>query len=138
MDVFGPLPSGEYLFVLTDVYSRYPAAEIVRSTSVSSVIPKMDKIFPMFRIPVKLKSDNGPPMNGDDFSRYILTLGRDFKPCNTKWSKGNAQVERIMQPLGKVIRAAQVEHRNWRQKIQRFLLNYGRHPHDGQFEPKML
>ena len=63
-------------------------------------------------------------MNVDDFSRYMLTLGMDFKPCTPKWPKRNAQVERIMQPLGKVIRAAQVEHRNWRQEIQRFLLNH--------------
>ena len=89
----------------------------------------MDKIFAMFGIPVKLKSDNGPPMNGDDFSRYMHTLGIDFKPCTPKWPEGNAQVERIMQPLGKVIRAAQVEHRNWRQEIQRFLLNYRSTPH---------
>ena len=129
MDFFGPLPSGEYLLVLIDAYSRYPAVEIVQSTSASSVIPKMDKIFAMFGIPVKLKSDNGPPMNGDDFSRYMHTLGIDFKPCTPKWPKGNAQVERIMQPLGKVIRAAQVEHRNWRQEIQRFLLNYRSTPH---------
>ena len=89
----------------------------------------MDKIFAMFGIPVKLKSDNGPPMNGDDFSRYMHTLGIDFKPCTPKCPKGNAQVERIMQPLGKVICAAQVEHRNWRQEIQRFLLNYRSTPH---------
>ena len=53
MDCFGPLPSGEYLLVLIDAYSRYPAVEIVQSTSASSVIPKMDKIFAMFGIQVR-------------------------------------------------------------------------------------
>ena len=129
MDFFGPLPSGEYLLVLIDVYSRYPAVEIVRSTSASSVIPKIDKIFAMFGKHVKLTSGYGPPMNGEDFSRFMLILGIDLKPCTPKWSKGNAKVERIMQPLGKVIRAGQVEHRNWRQEIQRFLLNYRSAPH---------
>ena len=117
MDFFGPLRSGEYLLVLIDAYSRYPAVEIVRSTSASSVIPKMDKILAMFGIPVKLKSDNGPQMNEDDFFRYKLTLGIDFmaqEKCT------------IIQPLGKVI---QVEHRNWRQEIQRFQLNYRSTPH---------
>ena len=89
----------------------------------------MDKIFAMFGIPAKLRSDNGPPMNRDDFSRYMLTFGIDFKPCTPKWPKRNAQVERIMQPLGEVIRAAQVDHRNWKQEIQRFLLNYWSTPY---------
>lgn len=44
-DFYGPLPSGEYLLVVTDRYSRYPEVEIVRSTKSSSVIPKFEKML---------------------------------------------------------------------------------------------
>ena len=42
VDFKGPLPSGEYLLVVTDRYSRFPEVEIVRSTKTSSAIPKLD------------------------------------------------------------------------------------------------
>ena len=45
LDFYGPLPSGEYLLVVIDRYSRIPEVEIVRSTKASTVIPKLDKIF---------------------------------------------------------------------------------------------
>eukprot|EP00794_Sanderia_malayensis_P011724 gene11724-12945_t len=35
MDVYGPLPSGEYLLVLIDRYCRYPEVEIIKSTRAS-------------------------------------------------------------------------------------------------------
>ena len=42
VDFKGPLPSGEYLLVVTDRYSRFPEVEIVRSTKTSIAIPKLD------------------------------------------------------------------------------------------------
>ena len=40
-DFYGPLPTGEYLLVVIDIYSRFPEVEIVRSTKASTVIPKL-------------------------------------------------------------------------------------------------
>ena len=67
IDFCGPLPSGEYLLVLIDRFSRYPEVEIVRSTKAACVIPKLDKIFTVHGIPYKIVSDNGPQFNGDEF-----------------------------------------------------------------------
>lgn len=47
IDLCGPLPTGEYLFVITDVYSRFPEVEIVSSMSAKAIIPKLDQIFPL-------------------------------------------------------------------------------------------
>lgn len=33
VDFYGPLPAGEYLFVIVDDYTRYPVVASVRSTS---------------------------------------------------------------------------------------------------------
>ncbi|XP_066918507.1 uncharacterized protein [Clytia hemisphaerica] len=59
-DLFGPLPSREYVLVIQCLYSRFPAVEIVSSTSATAVIPANDKILTNFGIPYKLGSDNGP------------------------------------------------------------------------------
>ncbi len=45
LDFYGPLPSGDYLLVVIDRYSRFPEVEIVKSTKASIVVPKWDKIL---------------------------------------------------------------------------------------------
>ena len=48
IDFCGPLPSGNYLFVMVDEYSRYPIVEIVKSVSVRYIIPILDKVISTF------------------------------------------------------------------------------------------
>ena len=60
--------TGEYLFVVVDGYSRYPEVEIIRSLSAKKVIPNFDAIFLRHGVPKVVKTDNGPPCNGDFFS----------------------------------------------------------------------
>ena len=62
MDFPVPFPSGDYLLVVIDEYSRFPEVEIVKSTSATSVIPKLDFIFARQGIPDELKTDNAPPL----------------------------------------------------------------------------
>ena len=57
-DFYGLLPSGEYVLIVIDCYSRYPEVEFVTSKKVSSVIPKFDKIFATHGIPVSMTTDN--------------------------------------------------------------------------------
>ena len=128
-DFYGPLPSGEYLLVVIDRYSRYPEVEIVRSTKAASVIPKLDKMFATHGIPETMTSDNGPPFNGDDYQRYLTALGINKNPSTPKWPQGNAEVERFNQPLGKALKTATIEGKVWQQEINRFLLQYRTTPH---------
>lgn len=44
-DFCGQFPSGEYLLVIMDNYSRFPVVEILTSTSARAAIPKFDKIL---------------------------------------------------------------------------------------------
>ena len=135
IDFFGPLPSGEYLLVVIDAYSRFPVVEITRSAATPAIIPILDKIFAMHGIPLTVKADGGPPFNGNDFKRYMETLGIDFPPPTPLWPQANGEVESFNRPLGKSIRAAEAEGRNWRQDIQRFLLAYRTTPHSSTNVP---
>ena len=129
VDFYGPLPTGEYLLVVVDRYSRFPAVEIVPSTKACTVIPKLDKIFAVHGIPTTLKSDNGPPFHGDEYRRYLTALGIQAIFSTPKWPQGNAEVERFMQPLGKSLKAAKLDGRPWQQELSRFLLQYRTTPH---------
>ena len=88
---------------MTDTYSKFPDVEIVTSTSAKACIPKLDCIFATHGIPKKIKTDNGPPFNGNDFKRYMAALGIEWKTSTPLWPQGNGNAESVMKPLGKVI-----------------------------------
>ena len=45
------------------------------------------------------------------------------------WPQRNAVVERFMKPIGKLLKTAEIKGKNWRQELQRFLLQYRSTPH---------
>ena len=70
VDFAGPFPSGDYLLVVIDDYSRFPEVEIVSSTSSRAILPELDQIFSRQGIPSVVRTDNGPPFNGHEFKNY--------------------------------------------------------------------
>ena len=81
-DFLGPIPDThqhQYLLVTTDCYSRFPDVEIVSSMSANTIIPKFDRIFATHGIPVKIKTDNGPPFQSEEIDHYMKTWGLRHK-----------------------------------------------------------
>ena len=93
VDFCGPFPSGHYLLVAIDCYSRFPEVEILKSTAASKVIPKLDAIFARHGIPLIVTSDNGPPFQSDVFSRYMRELGSKHK-LTTSLLYGHKEMQR--------------------------------------------
>ena len=129
VDYCGPVPTGEYLLVVIDRYSRFPEVTIVNSTKSSSLFIQLDRIFAVHGIPELIISDNGPPFNSDEFSRYVTAIGSRHHPITPRWPQANGEVEKFNQPLEKTIQAAVVEGKVWKQELQRFLLQYRTTPH---------
>ena len=124
VDFFGPLPSGIYLLVLIDLYSRYPIVKKIRSTAAKSVIPTLDDIFAHYGIPMKLKSDNGPPFKSLEFKDFMELLGIIHARITPNWPRANAVVEKFMQCLNKVIKINGLVNKNWEADLNEFLRNY--------------
>ena len=138
-DFMGPLPTGDYLFVITDEHSRYPVVEIVKSTSASCVIPVLDKVISQFGIPETIKTDNGSPFNSYAFAQFAKHTGFKHRRITPLWPRANAQAEACNKPLMKAIRAAYVESKNWKQELFRFLRQYRVTPHPTTgFSPYVL
>ena len=53
IDLYGPLPTSEYLLLVTCKCSRYPFIEIVTSTVANAVIPHFKRIFSELGIHLK-------------------------------------------------------------------------------------
>ena len=123
-DLHGPTPSGDYVLVVIDEYSRFPEVEFVKSTSPRSVIPKLDKIFSSFGIPLKIRSDNGSPYNSLEFQNYVKYMGIAHKPITPMYPKANGLVENFNRMIEKVIHTSAVEGMNWKQELFKFLRNY--------------
>ena len=129
LDFCGPFPDGKYLLVLIDEHSRFPIVEILSSINAKTVLPVLDKIFSEYGIPKTLKSDNGAPMNSHMFAQFAEYLGFHHRKITPRYPQANAICERFMRSLGKAIRAANTQHRCWRQDMYAFLRNYRATPH---------
>ena len=121
--------TGEYLLVVVDDYSRYPEVEIIHSLSAKTVIPKFDAIFARHGVPKVVKTDNGPPFNGDFFTRWGKSIGFHHRKVTPLWPQSNGEAERMMDTLGKLIRISHQEKISWKQKMYQFLRHYRATPH---------
>ena len=128
-DLYGPLPTGEYLLVVQDTYSRFPVVEILHSTKAAPMIAALDRIMSAFGIPKEIGSDNGPPYNSKEMERFATYMGYEHnkKIPYAPWANGMA--ETFMRSLKKVVQTSKVEHTNWRQQLHRFLRAYRASPH---------
>lgn len=129
IDFYGPLPNGKELLVIMDECSRFPIVEEVNTTSSEHVLPKLDSAFSMLGIPSELKSDNGPPFNGQKFTDFTDYYGIKHRKVTPEHPMANGLAENFMKNLGKVIRSSKVENRSWRQAMNEFLRNYRSTPH---------
>ena len=86
---------GQTLLLMVDDYSRFPIVEPVSSTSASAVIPKLDQLFSTFGAPRVVKSDNGPPFNGEEFTKFACVLGFKHRKVTLLWPRANGEVERF-------------------------------------------
>ena len=134
-DFYGPLPSGEYLLVVLDEYSRFPEVEIVKSLSAQTVIPIFDKVFSSRGIPENLKTDNGTPFQSSEFRNFANDLGFQHQRITPYWPEANGVAERFMRTIGKVCKCAQVDGKSWKQELYRFLRNYRATPHTSTGRP---
>ena len=68
-------PTGEIVLVDLDAYSKYPEVEIVSSTAARNALPALERIFATHGIPEVLKTDNGPPFQGQAFHEFEVEKG---------------------------------------------------------------
>ena len=120
IDFKGSLPSGDFLLAVIDEYSRFDETKITKSTSMKSAIPKLDKIFSSFGIPLKVKSDNGSPFNCGDFDKHAKFLGYIHQLITLAYPQANGLVENSNRMIGKALCTANVKHKNWKQELYHF------------------
>ncbi|XP_062535403.1 uncharacterized protein K02A2.6-like [Armigeres subalbatus] len=66
---------GISILVIVDYRSRYIIAKPLKSTNFENTRKVLDAIFEKEGFPQSIKSDNGPPFNGEDYKRYCHERG---------------------------------------------------------------
>lgn len=129
VDFLGPLPSGDYIMLAVDYYSRYIAAEILQSITTVNTTFCLTKIFAQFGIPNTLTSDNGPNLRSVDFKKFCGKFGINNFYTTPFWPQANGEVERQNRTLLKILKIAQLEGKDWKRQMFDFLWMYHATPH---------
>ena len=128
-DLMGPLPSGEYVFVVVDYYSRYFEVDILKSVTSATIIGSLERIFCTHGLPQSLKADNGPQFTSEEFGTFLETNGIQHRTSTPLWPQANGEVERQNRSLLKALKIAQAEKKNLKVEMRKFLTAYRTTPH---------
>lgn len=129
IDLLGPLPSGDYLLVVIDYYSRYKEVKACRDISSKEMIRLLKEIFSRLGHPVSITSDNGKQFISTEFKTYCHE--NDIKLFNSipYWPQQNGEVERQNRDIIKRLKICQVERKSWKEALTEYLTMYNSTPH---------
>ena len=120
---------GCYWYVNHCEYSRWASVDRIRATSFECVKPVLEHLFVTFGVPLKYKTDNGPPFQSYLFTCFAKHWGFKHRKITPLWPRANAEVESFMQKLNKVDRSAVASGKSRDQELQAFLVAYRATPH---------
>ena len=129
VDLLGPLPTGEYLLVVVDYFSRFFEVSVTKSVTSGKMISCLEVMFATHGLPLSIKTDNGPQFVSEEFEVYLKDNNIEHRTSTPLWPQANGEVERQNRSLLKAMRVAHSEGRDWRKELQKFLLGYRSTPH---------
>lgn len=129
IDFLGPLPSGDYLLVIVDYFSRYKEVEIMRKITASETIARLDKIFIRLGYPRTITLDNGRQFVSMEFEEYCKCRGIILNKTTPYWPQENGLVERQNRSLIKRLKISQTLNQDWKRDLLVYLSMYYSTPH---------
>lgn len=129
IDLFEPLPDGQHLLVVIDYFSRFFEVKIMKQIRSSDIIRALEEIFARYGKPIKLKSDNGPQFQSEEFKAYCKAKGIELIFSPPYYPRVNGEVERQMRSLKKVLTIAFNTGQDWQRALTDYLVMYRTTPH---------
>ncbi|XP_055622464.1 uncharacterized protein K02A2.6-like [Toxorhynchites rutilus septentrionalis] len=129
IDFLGPLPSGYFLFVVVDYFSRYIEVEIMTKTDSSETIKRLDSIFARFGLPLSITADNGPQFSSEEFRGFCDSNNIKLITTTPYWPQQNGEVERQNRSILKRLIISQGINTDRINELNKYLLMYRSSPH---------
>ena len=128
VDLFGPMPDKRHILVAQDMVSHFPAAKILNKTNEKKVIDTLGEFYANFGTPMVHRTDNGPPFNSKEFTRFSTDNGIIHEKTFPYHPQANP-VETFMRPLGKAMKVAHREGKSKEEALRELLSTYRATPH---------
>ena len=129
IDVCGPFPTGEYVVSLTDYYSRWPEATILRTVTSTNILQWLDNVSATHGYPKHIKTDNATYLTSHEFKQTLTAWGIQLNFVTPYWPQANGQIKRFNQVILKHVLTSNTIGREWRKSLPTMLRNYRTTPH---------
>ena len=103
-----------------DEHSRFVEIEIVKSNSMKSIIPKLDKVFSSFDISLKVKNDKASTFDCEDFDICAKYLGFIHYRIAPAYPQANGLVENFNSMISNVLHTANVKYKTGKNNFINF------------------
>lgn len=129
IDFLGPFPSGEFLLVIVDYFSRWMDVKIMRQITAEATVEKLQEIFAYQGYPVTMTLDNGRQFVSSKFKDFCNEHKIYLNHTAPYWPQANGEVERQNRTLLKRLKIGNNSCGEWKTELKRFLMAYNSTPH---------
>ncbi|CAH2105722.1 unnamed protein product [Euphydryas editha] len=129
MDLLGPLPSGDYLLVVVDYYSRYKEVKITKNITSAVIIRLLKEIFSRLGYPSSITADNGRQFVSDEFKTFCKNCNILLLNTIPYWPQQNGEVERQNRDILKRLKIGKFEKKDLQECLNEYLMMYNSTPH---------
>ena len=123
------MPSGESILGIIDASSRWTELHVIQSTNSKVILSRLERTFTTHGYPVEIVTDNAPNLVSVDVKNYCANYGIKHRKIGPYWPQANAEIERFYRTLGKALKIFNIEGKNWREEIYKFIFDYRTTPH---------
>lgn len=129
IDFLGPMPTGEYVLVVIDYYSRYMELEIMHKITAQETIKRLKRIFRTWGPPRTITLDNAKQFVSLEFEEFCKQSGIHLNHSSPYWPQANGEVERQNRSLLKRMKIANALYDDWKAELDQYLQLYNNTPH---------
>ncbi|XP_038106874.1 uncharacterized protein K02A2.6-like [Culex quinquefasciatus] len=129
MDMLGPLPSGESLLVVIDLYSRFRVVEVLRQTTTTDILKKLKPLFMRLGFPDTLLTDNATNFSSREMMEFCNLYGISLRHSTPYWPQANGETERQNRHILKTLRIAAHKGTDWKSDLDEANYVYSLTPH---------
>ena len=129
IDLLGPLPSNDYLFVIVDFYSRYKEVKVIKTITSCQIISLLKEIFSRLGYPFSITADNGSQFVSEEFKSFCRECNITLYNTFPYWPQQNGEVERQNREILKRLKISRLEKQDLKESLWNYLMMYNKTPH---------
>ncbi|XP_062709760.1 uncharacterized protein K02A2.6-like [Aedes albopictus] len=123
------MPTGEYVLVVIDYYSRFMELEIMTKITAFETIKRLNRIFRTWGPPRTITLDNAKQFVSTEFEEFCKNNGVHLNHTSPYWPQANGEVERQNRSLLKRMRISHALYDDWKAELHQYLQLYNNTPH---------